>query len=407
MKTLYFDIVSGASGDMILSVLIDLGVPQSYLQTQLDKLQIPGLSIITEKVNRSAIECSHLLLTWDEPHHHHHDSTMHDHAHHHGGEYRNKNQIMAIINAAGYSEQVTATAEKILLRLATAEAAVHGVPIEKVHFHEIGAIDTIIDIAGIALALDYLKVDALYFSALTDGHGTIHTQHGIMPVPVPAVAKLCEGFSLNIVDVSTELLTPTGCAVLTTLGTQSLQGINGTIQKIGYGCGDKVFDTYPNIIRAFITETTDEPAVSQHDSVQCLESDMDHVTGEIMGDTVHYLFDAGALDVTWMPVFMKKGRPGYRLTVLCHNDKKDMLIALIIRHTRTLGVRYYQANRSIAQRCAGNTTLHNEIIAEKHCSFASASFSKPEYESLAALSRKSGIPIIELIEDYERKKNGQ
>ena len=405
MKTLYFDIVSGASGDMILSVLIDLGVPQSYLQTQLNKLQIPGFSITTEKVNRSAIECSHLLLKWDEPHLHHHDSTTHDHAHHHGGEYRNKNQIMAIINAAGYSEQVTDAAEKILLKLATAEAAVHGVPVDKVHFHEIGAIDTIVDITGIALALDYLKIGALYFSALTDGHGTVHTQHGIMPVPVPAVAKLCEGFSLRIVDVPTELLTPTGCAVLTTLGTQSLQGITGIVQKTGYGCGDKVLDTYPNIIRAFIVETTDEPLESQHDTIQCLETDMDHVSGEIMGDTVHHLFDAGALDVTWIPVFMKKGRPGYRLTVLCHNDKKDILVALIIRHTHTLGVRYYPATRSIALRSAGTSTLHNELIAEKHCSFASESFSKPEYESLAALSRKSGIPIIELIEDYVRKNN--
>ena len=401
MKNLYFDIISGASGDMILSTLIDLGVPVSYLQTELDKLHIPGFSITVEKVYRSAIECSHVLLHWHE-HHHDHSDSNHEHAYHHGGEYRNSEQILTIIKKAGYSDRVNDSAANILAKIADAEAAVHGVPVEKVHFHEIGAIDTIVDIAGIALALEYLKIDALYFSGLTDGHGTVHTQHGIMPVPVPAVAKLCEGFALNIIDVPTELLTPTGCAVLTALGKQSSLGITGKIQKTGYGCGDKTFDNFPNIIRAFISESDSNDCTQSNASVWCLESDMDHLSGEIMGDAAQRIFAAGALDVSWAPVFMKKGRPGYRLTVICTSDTRDVIIEVILLHTRTLGVRFHSAGRVCAQRSQSTCIMHNETVTEKQCTFNSLSFSKPEYEALALLTEKTGIPVIALMEEYIR-----
>jgi uncharacterized protein (TIGR00299 family) protein len=436
MKTLYFDIQSGASGDMILSSLIDAGVPIEYLQGELLKLAIPGFSIAVDKQLRSGIQCSHLLLSWEgkqapshahdhdheQGHTHHvghsHDSSHshgashshpHDHIHHeahsHDHEpYRNPAQILGIIKKASYSDQVFTRCEKILMRIAKAEAAVHGVPIDEVHFHEIGAIDTIIDIAGISLCIERLGVERMFFSTLVDGRGTVVTRHGVMPVPVPAVAKLCEGYALTIRDIESELLTPTGCAALITLGEQVDFSPSGRIVAAGYGCGDKQFEAFPNMLRVFLMDN-DQNAPGTKDYVWCLESDMDHITGEIMGDVASRLLASGALDVSWCPVFMKKGRPGYRLTVLCSQETRQTLIDLIMFHTRTLCIRMQRMERVIAQRSASTLQFYDTSIQEKYCSYNGDSFSKPEYESLAEVSATTGKPIIELMEEYIKIKN--
>jgi pyridinium-3,5-bisthiocarboxylic acid mononucleotide nickel chelatase len=436
MKTLYFDVLCGASGDMILSSLIDVGVPEDFLRKELTKLAIPGFSMSVDKQKRSGIDCSHLTLSWDglikqvhshadhdHAHEHHHDDDHlgghgHGHAHHehksynhedhhHTGheplQFRNARQILEIIKKADYNEQVFSSCEKILNRISEAEAKVHGVSVEEVHFHEIGAIDTIIDVAGISLCLDYLNVNELRFSTLTDGRGTVHTRHGLMPVPVPATAKLCEGFALKILDIESELLTPTGCGVLTALGKQTGPGPSGTIIKTGYGCGNKVFENSPNAIRVFLMETESNVGF-ETDMVCCLESDMDHISGEIMGDAAGRLLQAGALDVSWCPVFMKKGRPGYRLCVLCAVDKKEELIDLIILHTRTLGVRVQTMQRVKAQRDFHDVQFLGSTVREKHCTYKNESFTKLEYESLAALSEKTGRPVIELMEESLKNK---
>jgi uncharacterized protein (TIGR00299 family) protein len=404
MKTLYFDIFSGASGDMILSTLIDLGVPIEHLRGELGKLHIPGLSIAVEKQKRSGIDCCHIILDWENRLAQLNGS--HEHGHHHHGDhdsFRNPRQILEIIKNAGYPVAVLSRCEKIIRRLSEAEAAVHGVSVDEVHFHEIGAVDTIIDVAGISLCLDYLGVERITFSTLVDGRGTVHTRHGVMPVPVPAVAKLCEGFTLTIVDINSELLTPTGCAVLTALGEQLSSGFTGCIEKTGYGCGDKVFEKSPNALRTFLLKAADT-TTAPDDHAWCLESDMDHISGEIMGDAAERLMQAGALDVSWSPVFMKKGRPGYRLTVICDNEKKQALVDLIILHTRTLGVRIQRMERVIAHREVANVQFLNEEIQEKHCTYKNVSFSKPEYESLSMLAEKTGRPVIELMEDYAKNR---
>ena len=271
MKTLYFDVLCGASGDMILSSLIDVGVPEDFLRKELTKLAIPGFSMSVDKQKRSGIDCSHLTLSWDglikqvhshadhdhahEHHHddHHHGGHGHGHheheSHHHAGQgplqFRNARQILEIIKKADYNERIYSSCEKILGRISEAEAAVHGVSVDDVHFHEIGAIDTIIDVAGISLCLDYLNVNELRFSTLTDGRGTVHTRHGLMPVPVPATAKLCEGFALKILDIESELLTPTGCGVLTALGKQAGPGPSGPLSKPDMGAGIKYLKMAP------------------------------------------------------------------------------------------------------------------------------------------------------------------
>jgi uncharacterized protein (TIGR00299 family) protein len=289
--------MSGASGDMILSSLVDIGVPVSYLRRELAKLKIPGFVFDVEKQKRSGISALHLKMKWDTPR-----------------TYRHLQQILAMIKKANYKAGVYSQCEAVLMRLGKAEAKVHGMALEKVHFHEVGAVDTIVDVAGICLGLDYLGIDKILFSTLTDGKGTVTTQHGTMPVPVPAVAAMAEGFELRILDISTELLTPTGCAALTALGRQVSSGMSGKVLKTGYGCGDKILADTPNVIRAFLIETGGE---SSGEYVAVIESDMDHISGEIMGDVAARLMREGALDASWTPVFMKKGRPAYRLTLLC------------------------------------------------------------------------------------------
>lgn len=385
MKTLYFDVMSGASGDMILSSLVDIGVPIAYLRRELAKLKIPGFSFDVEKQKRSGISASHLKMKWETPR-----------------TYRHLHQILAMIKKAGYKAGVYSKCEAVLMRLGKAEAKVHDMALEKVHFHEVGAVDTIVDVAGICLGLDYLGVDEILFSTLTDGRGTVTTQHGTMPVPVPAVAAMAEGFDLRILDISTELLTPTGCAALTALGKQEKSGVSGKIIKTGYGCGDKVLEKTPNVIRVFLLEAGRE---SSGDLVSIIESDMDHISGEIMGDVAALLMRKGALDASWTPVFMKKGRPAYRLAVLCAPDRQQDLIDIVMLHTRTLGVRVYTARRVVAQRKPARGRFRGRAIEVKECSYKGHSFTKPEYDSMARLSGTTGVPVVELMEEFLRGKN--
>jgi uncharacterized protein (TIGR00299 family) protein len=384
MKTLYFDVVSGASGDMILSSLIDIGVPLEHLRSELAKFSIPGLTLDIEKQKRSGISASHLVLHWETPR-----------------VYRHVHQILDMIKSANFPARVYDRSQSVLLRLGQAEAKVHDIPLEKVHFHEIGAVDTIVDVAGICLALEYLDAGEILFSTLTDGKGTVTTAHGLMPVPVPAVAEMAQGFAFKILDIEAELLTPTGCAVLTALGRQQASGLSGTIVRCGYGCGTKVFDKTPNILRVFLSETG---AQTSGDTICVIESDMDHISGEIMADVASRLMVQGALDASWTPLFMKKGRPGYRLTVLCASDTdmQQALIDTIMIYSRTLGVRFHIARRIVADRKPAEGTLRGERIEEKQCSYKGHSFTKPEYESLARLSEKTGIPVVELMEDFWR-----
>lgn len=214
-RILYFDCISGASGDMILSALIDLGVPVKFIDFRLKRLGIPGgLSIAASNTRRNGIVCKRMTMHWNTP-----------------KTYRHLPDILKIFRKGRFSKKVLSQCELVLGRLAGAEAKAHGIPENRVHFHEIGAVDTIVDIAGICLAVDYLKIDEVRFSSLTEGHGTIHTEHGTFPVPSPATAHLIQGFHVTRLGIPTELLTPTGAALLTTLGTQSLVCPSGVVRK--------------------------------------------------------------------------------------------------------------------------------------------------------------------------------
>jgi uncharacterized protein (TIGR00299 family) protein len=379
MATIYFDLLSGASGDMLLASMIDLGVPVDYLNDIFARLPIEHSTVSIEKVERSGIQCTHL-----KPH------LGHSH------EYRHVHQIIDIIKKGNLPQTVFEKCCQILDALATAEAEVHGIPKEKVHFHEIGAVDTIIDIVGVCSALEYLKVDRIEFSTFTDGHGCVSTAHGSMPVPVPATSKLIQGFGLKIIDIETELLTPTGAAILVTLGNQ-VPKINGIIKKVGFSCGTKMFEKHPNILRSFIIENE---ASHFNDEVMLIESDMDHISGEIMGHVANRLMEKGALDVSWTSVIMKKGRPGYRISVICKEELFQAITDIIIIETRTLGVRVQRVQRIIADRKHTSIKFLDEEFIEKKCEYKGYSFSKLEYDALAALAHKKSMPLIELMEKF-------
>lgn len=386
VATLYCDIVSGASGDMILSSLLDAGADIEILRQSLSKMEIPGLRIESEKVSRNGMMCTHMILSWDTP-----------------GTYRHLPQILEIIQRGHFSQAVQSRCESILQRLAEAEARVHGIPVDKVHFHEVGAVDTIIDVVGIALCLEQLCVDRICFSDITVGHGTVNAAHGVMPVPVPAVSVMLEGFRTRPGAVAAELVTPTGCAVLTALGTQVESLPAGTVTACGYGCGDNVFENLPNILRCIVVEESSIKDCTD-DSVWVIQSDMDHVSAEVMAHAGEECLRQGALDISWSPVFMKKGRPGYRLTVLAAPADRELLADTIIRETRTLGVRYYAASRQIAERESGTVTFCDEAVDEKTCTYKGMTFRKLEYESLARIARRTGRPLPDIIDEYVRSR---
>jgi pyridinium-3,5-bisthiocarboxylic acid mononucleotide nickel chelatase len=413
MRAVYFDLVCGASGDMILAALIDAGAPLAKLQNDLGRLPV-HVHVDAERVTRNGLVCMHMLM--GEEHAHGADQKAasrkakahaHGHAHKSGAtghhEQRNLAELLRIIREAEFGERVYGRCEKVLRRIGEAEAAVHGIPVEKVHFHEVGAVDTIIDVAGAALCLEYLGLEQVYFGPLTDGCGTVTCAHGVLPVPVPAVSRMAQGFVLRQLDVPTELLTPTGCAILTALGRQVALMPAGTIGAVGSGCGDKVLENRANALRAFMLDVV-AGAPAGADSVCVLESDMDHVSGEVMSFAAEECMAAGALDVSWSPVFMKKGRPGYRLTVLCSDDLRERLADLVILNTRTLGVRYHTAARTIAERASAEVRLLGATVTEKRCSYKGHAFRKLEYEALAALARASNRPLPDVLDDYLRPR---
>ncbi len=384
MKSIHFDIVCGASGDMILSSLIDLGVPVDWLSSQLDRLGIEGLRVEAGTLKRSGISCSHIDIEAPEQREHRHPS-----------------RIQEIIQKGNYGGSVQDNALGVLMRLARAEAAVHEIPVEKVHFHEIGAVDTIVDILGTCLCLEYLKVERLTFAELLHGKGTLRMAHGLMPLPAPATAHMLQGFRTRELDIEGEILTPTGCAILTELGEQVPSVPSSRLLKVGYGSGDKEFEGYSNVLRAQLREETAQQGTPE--AVCVLETDMDHISGEVLAYAAERAVDSGALDVTWAPVYMKKGRPGYRMTVLCRPERREELVSAIMKETRTLGVRYHDSSRIVAHRTKSYRRLLGADIREKNCSYGDMHFTKAEFDSLSLIARESNRPYLEVLEEYMRR----
>jgi hypothetical protein len=375
MTILYFDCQAGISGDMIVGALLDLGVPLEYLQGELSKLSLPVDSYM---LSADRTERRHVTaLKFDVAVHDHHT-----HRHYAG--------IDAMIAGSTLPEQVKEKARRIFRRLAEAEALVHGVAVEDVHFHEVGAIDSIVDIVGTAICLEYLGVELVYASALPLGSGFVETSHGRLPVPAPATAELLRGMATHGNCGEGERVTPTGAATLAALARGSGKRPEMTLLRVGSGAGSRDFSDCPNILRAFLGTTLGDGS----EEVVEASCNLDDVTPEVIGYVQELLLENGALDVWTAPVQMKKSRPGTILSFLCAPVDLERLAAQVMLETGTLGVRYSSLRRVVQPRWIEERDTPYGRVRFKVAEYGE----KPEYEDCRRIARERGIPCRDVIQ---------
>jgi pyridinium-3,5-bisthiocarboxylic acid mononucleotide nickel chelatase len=375
VRVAHFDCFSGASGDMILGSLIDAGVDADAIRAGLDSLGLP-IKLTIERVKRCGIAATHARV--EAPHEH-----VHRHLHH----------VEAIIDKGRLTEGQKTLAKGFFRRLAEAEAQVHGIPIEKVHFHEVGALDSIADFVGAAIGLDLLGVEKITSRSIPPGSGTIQCDHGLMPVPAPATALLLRGVPLASSTIDTELTTPTGAAILTAVVNEWIDSPAITVERIGHGAGTKDFPTQPNVLRLLVG-TAANPA--EADTVWVLETNLDDVPAEIIGYATERLFEAGALDVWTTAIQMKKNRPGVLLGVLAPTELVAAMKTVLFRETGTFGVRRYAAQRSTLQRESFSIRTPWGSVKAKRGWRDGVSVVTPEYEDCARVAHEHGVPLREV-----------
>ncbi|HXE95999.1 MAG TPA: nickel pincer cofactor biosynthesis protein LarC [Dongiaceae bacterium] len=383
MKVLYLDCHAGISGDMTVGALLDLGVPLEHLRAELDKLELPPGSY---ELSTSRTERRHLpALKFDVAVHDHHT-----HRHYAG--------IDTMIAVSGLADAVKDRARRIFRRLAEAEALVHGVAIEDVHFHEVGAVDSIVDIVGTAICLKYLGVETVCSGALPLGSGFIETAHGRLPVPAPATAELLKGLPLHGECGPGERVTPTGAAIAAAIVCGFGKQPDMVLEKVGNGAGGKDFPDCPNILRAFLGRST-EPA-DHADDVIVVEANIDDSTPEVLGYAMERLFEEGALDVFFTPIQMKKNRPGVMVSFLCRPEQLDRLAEDLLNETSAIGLRWYRADRIILQRRIVERQTEFGPVRFKEVTSSSGEVlrTSPEYEDCRRIARDRDLPCREVME---------
>ena len=450
-KTLYLECYSGISGDMTVAALLDLGADQAVLQAALDSLFVQGFETKITRVKKSGIDACDFDVILDSEinghdhdmeylhgheygegahahdhvhgegahaHDHVHGESTHDHDYVHGAEthahshhqHRGMKEIREIINKAAMTEGARKIALDIFEILARAEAKAHNVPVEEVHFHEVGAVDSIVDILSVAVCVDNLGITDVIVPVLYEGTGTIRCQHGILPVPVPAVSNIVQqcGLKLHLTQVRGELVTPTGAAIVADLKTSEKLPKSFRVEKIGIGAGKRKYEC-PGILRAILItsqETANKSNVKneKQDSQQCLdckdyiyklETNIDDCSGEVLGFVMEKLFEAGARDVHYTPVYMKKNRPAWLLTVICKEEDVPGMEELIFAETTSIGIRKSKMERTILPRKKEKVMIPYGEVEVKVCGPEDAQKFYPEYESLAKICRKTGISYAE------------
>lgn len=413
-RTLYLECYSGISGDMTVAALLDLGADQKALNEAIDSvsLLVGGFEVEITRVQKAGIDACDFNVVLDmehdahdhdmeylygyehhqEEHHGHcHDGQkQHHHEHHH--EHRGMTEITEILNKAKMTEGARKLSLRIFEILAQAEAKAHNRPVEEVHFHEVGAVDSIIDIMSVGVCIDSLKskygIEDVAVSTLYEGQGSVRCQHGILPVPVPAVANIIQAYGLpvHIMKAQGEFVTPTGAAITAAVRTTADLPEHFRVLASGIGAGKRTQEPQ-GLLRAMILE--DE--IVKEDHICKLETNIDDCAGETLGYVMERLFEAGARDVNYMPIFMKKNRPAYQLNVLC--DIKDIpkLEQIIFRETSTIGIRRMEMERTVLERERRNAVTSMGSIEVKAC----GDRVYPEYESLAAICREKNVPYVE------------
>jgi pyridinium-3,5-bisthiocarboxylic acid mononucleotide nickel chelatase len=378
----YFDTFSGASGDMIVGAMIDAGLSLDDLRAELAKLDVGGYALSADQVVKNGFAATQFDVRL-EP--------VPEHGHKHG--HRNLGDIAGLIDASALSDGVKANAKKVFTRLAEAEAAVHGKSIDEIHFHEVGAVDSIVDIVGAAIGLEMLGIDRVVSGPLRFGSGTITCQHGTLPVPAPATARLAQGFPVEYTGVTGELTTPTGAAVLTALAESFGQAPAMTVGRTGVGAGRTDRAERPNILRVTIGE---ESAMSG-DRVVILEANIDDASPEVIAYATERLLAAGARDVFTVPAQMKKSRPGMLLTVIGDPADRAALEQIIFRETTTFGVRRREEARTTLDRETAEVEVLGVVVRVKVGRLDGQVVTvSPEYEDCAALAREKNIPLKDI-----------
>ncbi len=392
MKIAYFDCFSGVSGDMALGSLLACGADEAAFRSALSGLSVPGYELKIARVTRGAIAATDV------------DVVLLEHEQGHG---RHLSDIAALLERSTLSDGVTQKALTVFTRLADAEAKIHGTTREEIHFHEVGAVDAIVDIVGVCLLLEQLGVERVAFSALPCGHGTITCAHGILPVPAPATLELLAGFPVYSLDIRGELVTPTGAALLTTLSGPEAAGPMPAmrVQASGFGAGKKQFDpNRPNLLRVVLGETEDS-ADSTPQTITVLETNLDDQNPEGFDLLMERLLAAGALDVFFAPVQMKKNRPAALVTVLCPTDKAEEAAAVLFRESGTFGIRLREQKRLTLTRSWETVATEYGDISMKVGTWQGEEMTaSPEYEDCKRAALEHGVPLRRVYDAVRRQR---
>lgn len=379
MKIISYDCFSGISGDMNLGAMIDLGIDKAYLVNELNKLNLKGWELIAEKDQRHGITGTKVTVR----------QTRHEH------EHRHLSDIEKIINDSILDDDTKELSKKIFMKIAVAEAKVHRIPVDQVHFHEVGAIDSIIDVVGAAICFNALNVGGVHVAAIELGSGFVNCDHGRLPVPAPATAEIIKGLPVKKDGVSFEATTPTGAAILAALATNLDAGMPMKIEKTGYGVGQKDNPQVPNLLRVFLGESINVSA-SGHEAV-LLECNIDDMNPEFFDFISGRLFEAGASDVYLSNIMMKKGRPGIVLNIICEAGIEDDLKGIIFNESTSLGIRTFLFKKDTLMRKLENIETQYGKVNIKRSFYKEKEVSvKPEYDDCKRIAAETGIPIKEV-----------
>lgn len=437
-KKLYLDCGSGISGDMFVAAMIDLGADPDALEKALDSLPADGFFVEISRVKKAGIDCCdfHVHLDDDcENHDHdmgylygnltlaagsgcscHEESDREEHhcycheeghdgeAHHccrqgkdHYHTHRGLAEILPMIDACDMTETAKALARKIFRIIGEAEAKAHDLPLDEVHFHEVGALDSIVDVVAAAVTFDSLHIKEVIVPKLTEGTGTVRCRHGVMPVPVPATVNIVSAYKIpmELTGAKGEYVTPTGAAIAAAISTSHQLPPSFVIKKAGLGAGKRAYTDRSGILRAFLIQGEEN---EDRDKVVKLETDIDDCSGEVLGYVMKKLFKAGAKDVHYAPIFMKKNRPAWELTVICKEDQVEELEQIIFTETTTIGIREYPLMRSVLDREEKEVETVYGKASVKQVSLGKMTRSYPEYETVKKLAKKSKVPFMDVFD---------
>lgn len=385
MKILYYDCFAGISGDMNLGAMIDLGVDKDFLISELSKVKLSGYTIEVSRDKRHHIEGTRVNVILIDKHEKH--------------PRRNLKDIEQIIDSSSLNDSVKTISKTMFQKLAEAESKIHGMPIERIHFHEVGAVDSIVDIVGAAICFDHLKIDKTLCSPVELGGGFEECQHGMLPIPAPATVEILKEVPVKTGAVQTETTTPTGAAILATLVNKFTDKTNFTINKTGYGIGSKEMDI-PNILRVCLGESTGASFYGtgvEREAAIIIECNIDDMNPELYEHVMEKLFTRGALDTYLTPIHMKKSRPGNILSVLCTTDKEKEIVEIIFKETTTLGVRKYTVDKFNLKREFKKVKTRFGIITVKIAYYNDKIIRvKPEYEECKRIAGEKKVSIQDI-----------